>query len=399
MAPLSKASPPLRADVLEAASSFDAIEADWHRLALDAPKATCFMLPSYFHAWHRTLADDVETRLVAVRRGDELCGVLPVMRGLVWRGPSCVPRIDYAPADRPLSPGRAPRPLPVRQLSSVVSWPATSLRPTLLARPQDEVAVANAVAAAMAEMPKWDAIVLPVYEGEEESRWLAAFRDTGLRPWVHRLGRVVVTLERVRPTDAIIAEQNRKYRQNVRRAKAAADSLGVTFGILEGRAEVCNQLEIIARIAKASWKQTGRDGAQIAVAYEGRQRRFFETLLRRDAADLTPTLAVASCDGDPIAVLLSLRHAMTLTLMLLFWDERCPAASPGHLLMLQMIDWAAGRKLDRVDLNSTQPWTRHFADERRTLANLVAFAPTAIGRTYGWISRAAQRRHAQPAKE
>ena len=251
----------------------------------------------------------------------------------------------------------------------------------------------------MASMRRWDAIVLPVYEGEDEDTWLAAFRGVGLSPWMHRLDRLLITLEHVRPFDAILAEQGKKYRQNVRRARKAAARLGVTCTLYESRADVDRHLDTIARIAEASWKHTGRGGTQIAMAYEGRQRRFFEALLRMNNDEFIPIVGIASWNGDPIAVLFSLRHAATVTTMLTFWDGRCRDTSPGQMLIWKLIDWAADRKLNRVDFNATQLWVRHFTDERRTLANIVAFAPTLAGSALALASRAARLRHAQRTRD
>jgi CelD/BcsL family acetyltransferase involved in cellulose biosynthesis len=384
----------LRADVLHPGTTFDAVKAAWRRLATNVESVTCFMLPAYFNAWHRILSSDVDTRLVVVSDGETLRGILPIMKAHVWRGPSCVPRIDYAPSDRVLSPGGW-RPFPVRQISSIVSWPATSLRPTLLCRDSDRPAVTATMAAAIAKLPDWDAIVLPVYEGDDEKDWVAAFRDARLNPWVHRIHRNILSLNEVRPIDEILARHRKKFRQNVRRARDAAARFGIEIALHEGKHAVDSHLEGFAQIAKASWKHDGRGGKQISVPYEGRQRAFFETLLSDDELGMTPILAVASQDGEPIAAQLNVRHGATLTALLTFRDGRSNAASPGLLLLGYLIDWAAKHGIRRFDLNATQEWVRQLTDERRTLANLVVFAPTFVGKAYSLISRAAQRVHAR----
>jgi CelD/BcsL family acetyltransferase involved in cellulose biosynthesis len=208
---------------------------------------------------------------------------------------------------------------------------------------------------------------------------------------MHRLRRNVLTLRHVRPFDSIVADQNRNFRRNVKRAREAATELGLEFAVHEGRLAVTQQLDIIARIARASWKHTGRDGKQISVPYEGRQRRFFETLLADEDLGMTPFVATASVRSEPVAALLCLQHARNFTGLLMFRDERWSAASPGLLLLGHIIDRAALGEIQRFDLNAIQDWLRHVADEIHTLANLVVFAPTVVGRTYAFVSQAMRR--------
>lgn len=384
----------LQAKVLGAGAAEGPLGREWQRLALGVGDATCFMLPAWFRTWHRVLAEGDEACVIAVRDGETLVGVLPLMRARVWRGPSCVPRVDYSPADRGLVPGGR-RPLPLRQLASVVSWPAASLRPTLLAAAADRPAVTRAVAAALLAMPGYDVVVLPVFVGADADLWRAAFVAAGGRPALHELHRDVFTLEAVRPFDAVVAGQPKKFRQNVRRARAAAESFGIDITVHEGRAAVGARFGMLAGVAAESWKHTGRDGAQTALPYAGRQQAFFETLLAEEGTGLEPLLVEARVQGAPIAVLLAVRHAATVTALVTFRDASCAAASPGLLLLGRLIDWSAAKGVQRFDINATQDWVRHIADSRRTLANLVVFAPRLPARGFELLSRAARWAHAR----
>ena len=221
--------PPARyvAEVFDAATGYAAFESDWYGLALEAERANCFALPAYFRNWYETLSDDVETRLLVVRDGAQLLGVMPVMRARVWRGPSCVPRHDYAPADRLFVLHKRPRPFPVRQIAPVLSMPAQIAVPAPLCRAGTERDVTLAMARALVQMPKWDVIVIPSFEGIERDNWLSAFGLLGLDPRVHRLHRFIRSLRHVRPFSDIVAKHSKKFRQNIRRAQAAADKAGI----------------------------------------------------------------------------------------------------------------------------------------------------------------------------
>ena len=58
----------------------------------------------------------------------------------------------------------------------------------------------------------------------------------------------------------------------------------------------------------------------------------------------------------------------------------------GHLM-------CAEQGIKHIGLNATHEWLRHLTDAVRNENNLVIFAPTAVGRTYRWISKMAQRWH------
>jgi hypothetical protein len=374
-------------DVGEIAS----IAGEWHDLASGAGCVSWCALPVAVETWREVLARDGKCTIVTVRLGGVLIGLMPIVQELAWRGPSCVPRYDYAPSDREASTSRRPRPFPVRQITTVASVSATMLWVDPLCRPGMEGPVYDSIAGALAGLPGWDVIVLPSYEGDQDERWLKSFRSLGLDPWIHRLDRVVQNISHVSTFDEIVAGQPKKYRQNVRRARAAADAAGLNISIHVGHPEVAGRLEAIEKVATASWKQEGRPGLDIRLPYAGKQRDFFERLFRRDDLGATPIAGLVSVDGDAIAALMALHHFGTVTALLIFMDGRHPTASPGLLLLGELIDWAAANGAKRIDLNATHGWVRHLVDERRTICNVAVFAPTLRGQALGWISRTARR--------
>lgn len=364
---------------------------DWLRLALTVDRATCATHPDYFRAWRRTLAEDVDSAVLVARRGDDVCGILPVMRARVRRGPACAPRHDFAPSDRLLLPPGRPRPFRLRQISPVVSIPAAIVAPMTLWRAEDGSDVTAAFAPVLAGRPDWDVIVIPAYAGPEQAAWCDAFSALGLRPRVQRLDRHIQSLAAVRPFEDLVERQNRNFRRNVRRALTAAHACGMAIDLHQGDAAV-DRLDILARVARRSWKTAGRDGADVQLAYEGRQQRFVEDLLASGLSGAHPIMAVAAVAGDPVAVLLSVRHGGSLTTLLTFRDNRFPATSPGLLLLGRTIDHAARTGVAWVDLNATHEWVRHLADLRRSANNVVVFAPTMRGRLFALVADAAASR-------
>lgn len=384
---------PVRVDAVDAATGFLAVEADWQRLSLAVERPSCFAAPSYFRAWNDTLADDVDPFLLTARRARRLVGIMPMMRAHVRRGPLCAPRHDFAPSDRAFLGAGRPRPLALRQLSPIVSMPATWVAPAPLCADADRAAVIRAMAAAISRLPDWDSFALPVDAGRDRELWRRALEAEGLRPWVHELGRTIGAIGTVEPFADKIGRHGWKLRQNIRRAAAAADRAGLAVELHEGHAAVARQLPVLDQVARASWKQTGRAGDALVVPYAGRQQAFFEHLIgdADRAPEVTPLLAVASCAGQPVSALLCLQHGDRLTALITFRTEDIPQASPGMQVMARMVDWSHERRLSGFDLNASHEWTRHLVDETRSQDIIVCFAPTLRGRTLNLISTAARR--------
>jgi hypothetical protein len=378
---------PLRIELLDAATALAGHRGAWAALVAQSETANAFALPCAFDAWRRTLAADVEPGVLIARRGEDLVGVMAIMRATVRRGPSFCPRHDFAPADRVfLAPGR-PRPFRLRQISPVVSVAGTMTVPAPLCRAADRTAVIRAMAAQLPRIGGWDVMVTPVVEAAGQQDWIDALRAAGLRPWALELHRVVMGIARVEPFEAVVARQNRNFRRNIRRAREEADRIGLAIDICEG-AEAVARLDALAEVAGASWKSRPREDLEITVPYEGAQRRFYEALVRD--ADMAQdgacaVLAIATVAGAPVAAVLCLRHGDSLTAGVTFHSHAFPKASPGLLSVGGLIDWAFEKKLARFDLNGTHEWIRHLADEARAVNHVGAFAPTARGRWFGLL--------------
>lgn len=362
--------------------------AAWRGLAqrLDA---MFFKWPAVYDAWRLTCSEGAEPGVLLAWKEGRLVGVLPVMQARMRRGPGFVPHIDYGPFDSALVPGGR-RLFPVRQVSSVVSWRATWLRPSLLAEPALRGAVIRALTRHLAGLAQIDQIVLPVRE-EEQAVWLDALRAAGLAPWVHQLRRKVLTLEQLAPFDTIVAGQNKRYRQNVRRARAAAAEAGIRLETRVGWQQVAPKMDALSELAAESWKGQGAADGRVVIPFDARQRAFFERALSAGESGIEPVLSLGTTRDGVVSALLSARHGETLTALLTFRNDRYPKASAGLLAIGAGIDWGAEQGLRRFDLNSTQDWTRHLSDSSHMLVNVCAFLPTLRGRAYDLIARTRRR--------
>ncbi|MFX0540912.1 GNAT family N-acetyltransferase [Roseovarius sp. S4756] len=357
----------------------------WQELADNVGSATLFSRPAAVSAWDRHYRARMTGSVLIALDGSRLAGVLPLMRGRVWRGPAFAPRIDYASEEASLMPS-AFRPFPVRQVSPVVCWRASMVKPVLLCQPGDLDGVCHAMALVLANMTGIDQIILTAYEDDEASAWISGLREAGLSPFRHALDRSVYTLETLRDLDSIIDEQSANFRKNMRRSSARARKVGLTFSHFLGREEVIPQLDTLADIADRSWKNTGSRETVVALKHDASQQAYLRDMISFDDPGLEPFLTLAHTGNTAIAAALWFRHGQTQSGLYIFRDETDRRLSTGLLTLAQGYGPALEAGLERIDLNATQDWVRYLADTNRMMSNVVAFRPTIAGRMYQAIA-------------
>jgi CelD/BcsL family acetyltransferase involved in cellulose biosynthesis len=376
--------PAIRARILEEPAAISALVPDWTLLAEESRPAALFRHPAVWQTWAETVGRGRRNPVLALHEGDHLVGVLPLMMRHTWRGPTLGIRYDYDPADRRWLTRRSLRFVPVRQLSPVLSLPATMLGPMLLAAPGIRAAVIRASANAFAQLSKWDMLVLPIDAGDRRV-WEEALATAGFTPVLQTLNRPACRLTEVAPMTSIVARQGKKFRQNVRRLEAAAEREGVTVSLSH---DANASIPMLRQLAAQSWKARGRAGEHAIVPYDGAQSAFFEALIqRKDSPPLVTT--IARRDQRPIAILIAAVHARTLTTLLTFWNGEAKDASPGYMVLAAAINWAAEKEIHTVDFNSNSPRLRHLSDSTSLHHNLLAFAPSARGKALNAIRRGA----------
>ena len=169
-----------------------------------------------------------------------------------------------------------------------------------------------------------------------------------------------------------------RRRADLRRARRRAEeSGGVLAEVLSpGVGEVEQLLEQFFAVESAGWK--GARGT--ALAHDPERRRFFEEYSAAAAAEGRLRVAVLRIGGETAAVQLAVEHADRLWLLKIGYDERFARSSPGTLLLLDTIRWAAGEGLDAVELlGQREPWTRFWTDRARTCVAMHAYPATPRG--------------------
>jgi CelD/BcsL family acetyltransferase involved in cellulose biosynthesis len=110
----------------------------------------------------------------------------------------------------------------------------------------------------------------------------------------------------------------------------------------------------LVRVEAAGWKTA----AGTALRYQPHMRRFFQLYCRRAARNGMLRLAFLRVDGRPIAAQLAIEQASRFWLLKIGHDESFSRCSPGTLLMLHTVAWAAARGLETYEfLGQEEAWT------------------------------------------
>jgi len=157
---------------------------------------------------------------------------------------------------------------------------------------------------------------------------------------------------------------NSGRRSDFRSARRRADQLGrVEFSVLcPGPGEVDALVDDVVQVEGAGWKAA----AGTALSSNPQQLAFFRSFCRRTAAEGVLRLAFLRIDGRAMAVQLAVEEAGRYALLKIGYDESVKRISPGTLLMLHTVQWAAERGLRDYDfLGAEEPWTAMWSEDVR----------------------------------
>src|SRR5215212_1197948 len=80
----ARTSSALNTVVLTETSRFAALEEDWEDLYQNSPLATPYQSWAWLYSWWESYGEDYELRLITVRDGDLLVGLVPLMLQRRW---------------------------------------------------------------------------------------------------------------------------------------------------------------------------------------------------------------------------------------------------------------------------------------------------------------------------
>jgi CelD/BcsL family acetyltransferase involved in cellulose biosynthesis len=177
------------------------------------------------------------------------------------------------------------------------------------------------------------------------------------------------------PVVRIVDEPERQLgarrRQDLRRARRRAEARGDVRAVMHAPApgDVDAIFDLAFAVEARSWK--GRGGS--ALAADALRSRFYRTYGHAAAAAGMLRVALLWIGGSPVAMQIAVERADALWLLKIGYDEAFGACSPGQLLMLETLGWAAGRGLERCEfLGAVAPWTRVWTREEWACTSVLA---------------------------
>ncbi len=320
--------------ILRSVEEMESCRAIWDRLAASAGNpVACF---AYRRAWAEGLTDEQELSVFAVEGG--IAPLVANRGGAGWLtllAAEMYEILDFLYADEAAA-------------RALVQAVAGTGRPLFLQR-----------------VPAGS----PVIAAVRESYAVALRREGGGAPWI--------------PLDASWAEPeghlNSRRRSDLRRARRAAEKLGPVECeiVAPSLAQVAAMIEEAFRVEAAGWK-----GAQAsALARDPIRGPFFHRYAEDACRRGTLRIGFLRIGGRAAAAQIAVDDGDCFSLLRAGYDEEFARSSPGALLTLESIRYAAGRRLRAYEFNGTvEPWTEVWTRETHPCCSIRAypFRPRAL---------------------
>jgi CelD/BcsL family acetyltransferase involved in cellulose biosynthesis len=174
---------------------------------------------------------------------------------------------------------------------------------------------------------------------------------------------------------------NAGRRSDFRRAQRRAEKLGeVSYEVLAPAPDQVGPLLSEAyRIEANGWK--GRAGTDLLT--DEPMGDFFRRVALRFSERGTLRMCFMRIDGRAVAVQLAVEHGSRFWLLKIGYDERYARCSPGNLLMLRSVQYAARRGLDACEfLGSQEAWTKVWSDLIRQRVKIRVYPYNVRGAVY-----------------
>jgi hypothetical protein len=185
-------------------------------------------------------------------------------------------------------------------------------------------------------------------------------------------------------------------RSSLRRAERRAREIGpIQYEILSPKpSELPGLLARSLQVEAASWK--GRNGSALLADTE--RKRFFDQYTAIASERGILRLCFLNIGGQPAATQIAVESSGGFWLLKVGYDEAFSKCSPGNLLMLGTLRYAASRGLRSYEfLGSAEPWTEMWTDRIRrcvsvrlypnNLRGAAALASDAMRFSWTWLNR------------
>src|SRR6185295_10780276 len=161
-------------------------------------------------------------------------------------------------------------------------------------------------------------------------------------------------------------------RSSIRRAQRKAQEIGsIEYQIVSPKPHELPPLLMEAlKVEAASWKGRNRS----ALLDDPERRRFFEQYTAIASEKGILRLCFMRIGGHAAATQLAVESSGGFWLLKVGYDETFSRCSPGNLLMLETLRYAAKRGLRSYEfLGSAEPWTEIWTDRVRPCVSVWAY--------------------------
>lgn len=320
----------LRVEVIRDQAALLAMGHEWDALVERAGIDHPFLRHDWVCSWWECFGSGKELYVVAVRAGEQLIGLAPLMR------------------TRSRMYG-----LPVRRLELIAN-DHTPRFDLVIADGADEVYV-EIVNHLSTQAPSWDVVMLPELPGTSRTvavlQRLAHAKSMRSGVWVAGSS---PKISLAGSFDAFMATLSANRRATLRKRMRRLQQLGpVAIEVVGDVAELPEALQDGMRIEAAAWK----GAAGTAIASDQHVRRFYSQIAERAAKSKTLQLLFLKVAGKRIAFAYCLRQGRTLYLLKTGYDPEYAEHSPFNVLMQLTIEAAFRDGIETFDLlGSDDPW-------------------------------------------
>ena len=321
----------------------------WRELCASLPQDEPFLRPEWTSAYLQAFAKRSPLTLVAVRDGDRISGLLPLVE------------------ERKIYAG-----VPLRMLRTAQNIHVT--RSDVLLRTEHPEASSAAVWQALQNL-RWDAIEFQcVAQNGEVTRLLdlAARDGYSVQHWeIRRDPYIDLTAP---ASDAISLANNPHFRQNLRRRIRKLSAQG-SLKLRRFDSADDGVLNEFFRLEASGWKGRRRS----AIACSPATVRFYREIARAAAAAGYLALYFLECDGRYIAAHFGLEYRNRYYSAKVAYEDGFAAYSPGHVILAEILGDCLRRGVKEFDFaGAAEPWKMEWASGTRTECRALIFNKSAI---------------------
>lgn len=359
----------LQVEVIRDQEAFLAIGHEWDALVERAGIGHPFLRHDWVHTWWECFGSGKELYVVAVRSGELLVGLAPLMRTRSRMYGVPVRRLEFMANDH------TPR------FDFVVADGA------------DEVYV-EILDHLRTQAPSWDVVMLPELSGTSRTvevlERLARAKSLRSGVWVAGAS---PKISLAGGFDAFFATLSSNRRATLRKRVRRLQLLGpVAIEVVGDVVGLPAALQDGLRIESAAWK----GAAGTAIASDADVKRFYFQIAERAAQSKALNLLFLKVDGKRIAFAYCLRQGSTLYLLKTGYDPEYAEHSPFNVLMLMTIEAVFRDGIETFDLlGSEDPWKAAWTPlrterlwlflYRNTLPALIIYCIKVL--TLPWLKR------------